>query len=128
MRDGLRNPPSVRPILVCRIAWTDLYRGAKGDRSSGGGAYVREEGFRHEVFNSLPDAKSIYRGYVRPPGSGPVRDQRINLDRLGAKRSDERFAGRGPQSFASRSAEGEDHVKRWLPAAGTGRLADRNGA
>jgi hypothetical protein len=71
----------------------DLYRGAAGDKPRGGGAFVEEKGFGHEVFNFLPDENGVYRGYVRPPNSGSVANQRINIQRLGASAEAGRLQG-----------------------------------
>jgi hypothetical protein len=77
-------------VLVCRTAWMDFYRGTKGDKATGGGAYVKEVGFGHEVFNFLQGHDGAFRGYVRPPSPGWIRDQRINIVRLGASKDDDR--------------------------------------
>lgn len=95
----------------------DLYRGAKGDKPRGGGAYVKEEGFGHEVFNFLPDAHGVYRGYVRPPAQGPVRDQRINIDRLGAGESDDQLDGVDVFWAATHPALGGTRVVGWYENA-----------
>jgi hypothetical protein len=57
----------------------DLYAGLAGDKPQGGGSYVEEEGFGHEVFNFMADDDGRFRGYVRPPRGG-----RIHIERLGA--------------------------------------------
>lgn len=95
----------------------DLFRGAKGDKPRGGGAYVKEEGFGHEVFNFLPDGHGVYRGYVRPPGQGPVRDQRINIDRLGASESDDHLDGVDVFWAATHPALGGTRVVGWYDDA-----------
>ena len=70
----------MNPVLVCRVAWMDLYEGMKGDSAEGGGSYVKEHGFGHEAFN-FRRARDVWRGYVQPPGKNST----LNIDRLGAK-------------------------------------------
>ncbi|WP_161967496.1 DUF3883 domain-containing protein [Fimbriiglobus ruber] len=67
----------------------DRYRGViGGDTMTGGGAYVAEHGFGHEMFNFLPFQGYVY-GYVQPPGRKDRWDEaRIKLTRLGASGSD----------------------------------------
>lgn len=106
-----------RRVLVCRTAWMDFYRGSKGDKASGGGAYVKEEGFGHELFNFLPGADGRFRGYVRPPGQGPVRDQGINIGRLGAVRGADRIDGVTVFWVATHPALGGTRVVGWYDDA-----------
>jgi hypothetical protein len=81
----------VPPVLVCRIAWMDFYAGViGGDKPTGGGAYVKEHGFGYEVFNFLPDHRGVFRGYVRPPGSG---ETRIKIEKLAADRGADQIDG-----------------------------------
>jgi hypothetical protein len=70
----------MRAVLVCRVAWMDLYEGLRGDedRPLGGGEYVARHGFGHEVYNFQRDG-GLYRGYVQPPGKS---GSRLNLERL----------------------------------------------
>jgi hypothetical protein len=74
------------PMMFLRIGWMDRYRGqTSDDQISGGGAYVREHGFGHEIMNFLPHDRRVY-GYVQPrrtaynSGEGAG----IKLERLGA--------------------------------------------
>jgi hypothetical protein len=74
------------PLVFFRVAWMDRYQGfAGGDTMTGGGAYVAENGFGHEMFNFRPFRGSLY-GYVQPPGRRDRWDEaRINLTRLGVE-------------------------------------------
>ncbi len=98
-RRSLREPGCVPPILVCRTAWMDFYDGLRlgADKPKGGGAYVQEKGFGHEIFNFRREADGKYRGYVRPPGStmgsATVEGQRLNISKLGAGTSADRIHG-----------------------------------
>lgn len=68
------------PVLVCKVAWMERYQGADGDRPIGGGRFVVDYGFGHEVYNFHPFNGRLY-GYVRAPGSSDT----INIDRLSAR-------------------------------------------
>ena len=59
------------------------YRGITGDdKITGGGSYVSDEGFGHEIFNFKPFNYNVY-GYVQPPGKQTKGEKpKINLDRL----------------------------------------------
>ena len=51
------------PLLVCRTAWMDHYRGVTAtDTPTGGGAWVKEHGFGHEAFNF-----KLSRRFIRNP-------------------------------------------------------------
>ena len=70
------------------------YKGiASGDMPVGGGAYILEHGFGHEIFNFDPFRGSVY-GYGQPPGRKDQWEQaKINLDRLGASATDDSVSG-----------------------------------
>lgn len=107
------------PVLVCRTAWMDFYEGLRrgADKPKGGGAYVKEEGFGHEIFNFRKDDDGKFRGYVRPPGSGRVRDQRINIDRLGAASGDDAITGVTVFWAATHPALGGTRIVGWYDDA-----------
>src|SRR5260370_30837201 len=84
------DPCSVRMVFL-RIGWMDRYQGIScGDAISGGGAYVAEHGYGHEIFNFKPFQGNVY-GYVQPPGAGPNApgQTKINIDRIGAGADDD---------------------------------------
>src|ERR1700737_3503500 len=86
--------PITVPVVVLRVGWMDRYEGITGgDTISGGGAYVAEHGFGHEIFNYLPFRNRVY-GFVqvRGPKHHPA-DGKINLPRLGAEANDESVSG-----------------------------------
>lgn len=58
------------------------YRGLYGDRISGGGKFVRKNGYGHEMFNFLPSYGYMY-GFVRP------NHETIRIERLGALKADD---------------------------------------
>ncbi len=58
------------PMLFLRIGWMRFYEGqSDDDHIHGGGAFVREHGYGHEMFNFLPYDGQYY-GYVRPTSGG----------------------------------------------------------
>jgi len=81
-RDSLQMP-----MLFCRIGWMSRYRGlARNETIVGGGVFVKEHGYGHEMFNFEPFRGSVY-GYVQPPHDN------INISRLGASSKDESIIG-----------------------------------
>lgn len=90
----MSEPDSV-PMLFLRVAWMKSYQGqSEDDEMHGGGSFVRQEGYGHEMFNFLPHKGRVY-GYVRPiRGTGNFDDGAgIKLERLGASRADSELKG-----------------------------------
>lgn len=54
--------------LVCNTSWMRDYQGAKGDKSYGGGAYVRRHGYGAERFNFKKIGQKLY-GYALTGGA-----------------------------------------------------------
>ena len=81
--------PFDQKMVFLRVGWMHRYRGITGgDTISGGGAYVTEHGYGHEVFNFQPFKEAMY-GYVQPPGHHERwMNGKINLSRLGASAKD----------------------------------------
>ena len=77
-------------ILFCNIGYMKYYKGNTEDDSIvGGGSFVDEEGYGHEVCNFISDTKKKNTfGYVQTPQNG-----QINIDRLGAEPQDEYIRG-----------------------------------
>jgi hypothetical protein len=95
------------PLLVCRTAWMDHYRGVTAkDTPTGGGAWVKQHGFGHEAYNFEP-VLNEYFGYVRPTGSG------INLSKLGGSADDEQLDGVTVVWVATHPTEGGTRVVGW---------------
>jgi len=64
------------------------------DQITGGGAFVKQHGYGHEIFNFQPFEGRVF-GYVQPPGTA-YNDQPgsgINLNRLGAASDDDLLTG-----------------------------------
>jgi hypothetical protein len=82
----MQPDPFATPMILFRIAWMTRYQGlVSGDTPAGGGAYVAEHGFGHEIFNFQP-FQGRMDGYG-PPGG------KINLTRLGAGPEDKSVSG-----------------------------------
>ena len=75
------QPETEPPVLVCRVAWMQFYRGANGDPAKGGGRYVSLHRFGHEALNFHDNGGAFY-GFVEPMGRGE------NLGRFGAPRAE----------------------------------------
>jgi hypothetical protein len=90
----MNTDPFAIPMLFCRVAWMDHYEGVGSDTMSGGGAYVAEHGFGHEMFNFQRFQDAVY-GFVQPSGGRKDNweEARINLPRLGASSSDNSMTG-----------------------------------
>ncbi len=68
-------------LLFLNIGWMKYYKGMTNDSIEGGGSFVQEHGYGHEMFNFLPNGEYLY-GYVQPKGS-------VHIERLGASMQDE---------------------------------------
>ncbi len=82
--------PFASRIIFLRIGWMNRYQGQNAsDHISGGGAFVEQHGYGHEIFNFQPFEGRVY-GYVQSPGSGHNQPQGpgINVNRLGAAAED----------------------------------------
>lgn len=76
----------MQPILFFNTAWMDFYEGINEDTEiHGGGSYVEEYGYGHEIYNFKNIKGKVY-GYAQPNG-------RNNLERLGAEKDAESLLG-----------------------------------
>lgn len=74
--------------LFCNIGWMKYYRGQNdNDKLVGGGSYVAAQRHGGEVCNFAPYKKQIY-GYVRLSNEDRKMRNKININRLGAKKDD----------------------------------------
>jgi hypothetical protein len=78
-----RADPFDVPMVLFRVGWMDHYRGVTaGDRITGGGSFVAENEFGHEMFNFQPVAGRVY-GYVQPTVTEERwSDATINLSKI----------------------------------------------
>lgn len=84
------------PMIFLRTGWMKHYRGVTDDDPiSGGGRFVDENQFGHEMFNFLPFNGRVY-GYCRNTRSGKQNDAQgsgIKLERLGGHKTDRQLDG-----------------------------------
>ena len=73
------------PMLFLNVGWMRKYRGLDDDTIIGGGSYIRDTGYGHEIFNFASFNGYMY-GYVQVKGS-------INITRLGGRKTDEAISG-----------------------------------
>lgn len=74
-------------ILFCRIGWMEDYKGLDNDQINGGGLYIEENEFGHEIHNfsiETNETGEYCYGYVMSQG----KDGFIGIERLGANRED----------------------------------------
>ena len=69
-------------LLFCNVGWMKHYQGIDGDSIERGGEY-NQHSVGHEVCNFSSNRRTLY-GYVQPTG------QRIKLEKLGARKTDNR--------------------------------------
>ena len=82
-------------MIFLRIGWMNRYRGqTTNDQITGGGPFVEEHGYGHEIFNFQPANDRVY-GYVQPTGSGHNQPlgPGIKIERLGASSGDDCVPG-----------------------------------
>lgn len=63
-------------LIFLNVGWMEKYQGLNGDSIQGGGGFVQEHGYGHEMFNFLPWQGRMY-GYAET--------KRVNIERLGAR-------------------------------------------
>lgn len=83
------NPFEV-PMIFLRIGWMERYQGfVRGDAITGGGSFVHDMGYGHEILNFAAFQGRVY-GYVQPPGGGHnlAGRAKIHVDRIGGGRHD----------------------------------------
>lgn len=73
-------------MIFLNVGWMKNYKGLKSDKIVGGGSFVQEHGYGHEIFNFLPYNGYMY-GYVQPIS------EKIRINRLGASEQDQSVDG-----------------------------------
>jgi hypothetical protein len=113
-----RPDPFSTPTIFLRIGWMTRYQGqATSDHITGGGAFVEEHGYGHEIFNFQLFEGRVF-GYVQPPGSGHNLPQGpgININRLGAARTDDSILG-VLAVWVATSPQGGSYIVGWYSNA-----------
>lgn len=104
---------AVRMIFL-RVGWMNRYRGQTGnDHIAGGGAFVEEHGYGHEIYNFEPFEGKVY-GYVQPPRSGynQPHGPGIKIERLGGSAGDDSISG-VLAIWVATSPQGGSYVVGW---------------
>jgi hypothetical protein len=105
------------PIIFLRIGWMDHYCGWEGgDDIEGGGAFVKEHDYGHEVFNFQHYEEQMY-GFVYPPSGGRPGWPRININRLTATDADNYVSGILAIWVAKRPDRNESYIVGWYANA-----------
>lgn len=99
----------MKKILFFNIAWMDYYQGNTNDKMQGGGKHIEKYGWGGEMFNFKPSKNRMY-GYVQVGG-------RININRLGAKSSDEKIEGTTIIWVAKEPFSGGNYIVGWYENA-----------
>lgn len=80
-----KDDPMAVPMLFLNTGWMTAYQGlASGDTIHGGGTFVWEQGFGHEMFNFQKSNGRVY-GYAHSTG--------IKLERIGGNKTDDKIDG-----------------------------------
>ena len=107
------SDPFDTPMVFFRVGWMDRYRGiTTNDKITGGGAYIKEHGYGHEILNYKPFQGNLY-GWVMPGRSQATGDlAKVNLKRISATKSEESLS---PVIvvWVSTSPEGGSYVVGW---------------
>jgi hypothetical protein len=76
---SIANPMAV-PMIFLRIGWMTRYKGlGASDSIVGGGGYVTQMGFGHEIFNFQPHKGAMY-GYAQPSRAGKSWKDKPQID------------------------------------------------
>ena len=99
----------MKKILFFNTAWMESYQGNIDDKMVGGGKHIEKYGWGGEMFNFKPSKNKLY-GYVQVGG-------KINLDRLGAKSSEDKVENVTIVWTAKRPNSGGNYVIGWYKNA-----------
>lgn len=95
----------MKKILFFNTAWMDRYQGISDDKMQGGGKHIEKYGWGGEMFNFKPFRKRMF-------GYGQVGGQ-INLNRLGAKKSDKEIDNITIVWVAKEPFSGGNYIVGW---------------
>ncbi len=120
----MKNPesqtdPFSKLLVFFRVGWMDRYQGLGGGYTiSGGGKFVEEHGYGHEIFNFQDDSGHVY-GYVQPPrGSADEYAQaRIKIDRLGTSSQEQSVSDVLAVWVATRPSTHQNVIVGWYENA-----------
>lgn len=98
------------PMIFLNTAWMERYEGLSGNDKEihGGGSYVEEYGYGHEIFNFKKIEGKVY-GYAQPGGFN-------NLQRLGASEDDD-YMDDVLVIFTATHKDGGTYIVGWYKGA-----------
>lgn len=109
VRSNAKLPVKQPPMIYFNIGWMREYAGPDPtDPTVGNHGYLDEHLHGAEAYNFAPEAGGLLHGY-RPPGSR----ERVNIDRLGAKRNDAFIDGVTVVWIARERASGTSVIVGW---------------
>jgi hypothetical protein len=108
----------MKRILFFNTAWMDRYQGNSNDKMQGGGKHIEKYGWGGEMFNFMPSGNNMY-GYVQVGG-------KINLNRLGAKSSDDKVEDITIIWVAKEPFSGGNYIVGWYKNATVYRNVQRS--
>lgn len=94
----------MKKMIFLNVGWMRRYQGLAGDTIVGGGSYVQEHGYGHEIYNFRPYEGYMY-GYVQVKGT-------IDIERLGASKEDD-SAGDILAVWVAREPQGGTFIVGW---------------
>jgi hypothetical protein len=83
------------------------YEGVRGDQPEGGGSFIDEQGYGHEIFNFRPEGRHVY-GYVAVREGASIR-----IERLGASPMDDYVDGITVVFVSRKPATGVPVIVGW---------------
>lgn len=100
----------MKKMIFFNITWMERYEGLEGNGAlvHGGGSYVEEHGYGHEMFNFKKIEDKVY-GYVQPSGTN-------NLQRIGGSEDTEYIDG-VLVVFTATHKGGGTHIVGWYKDA-----------
>jgi hypothetical protein len=98
-------------IVFLNIGWMKNYKGFSGDKITGGGSFVAQKGYGHEIYNFLQEKGKIF-GYVQPV----IPHNTIKIERIGAEPKDN-FINNVLTVWVSKSPSGGVYIIGWYKNA-----------
>lgn len=103
-------------LIFLNVGWMKRYQGLDNDQILGGGRFVEDFRYGHEIYNFLPWQRSLY-GYVETPS--------INIDRLDARPGANSVSGVTAVWIARNPFRGGTYIVGWYENATVYRQARR---
>ena len=101
----------MQKIVFLNIGWMKNYQGFSEDKIIGGGSFVAEKGYGHEIYNFLPEQGKVF-GYVQPV----IPHNTIKIERIGATPQDSSISN-VLAVWVSKSPSGGVYIVGWYKNA-----------